>query len=52
MDVALPVPISRHFYREYSKVNPNVIYIEFPRTGHTATSKFIFVQHRDFNDKI
>lgn len=38
MDQALPVPISRHFYKEYSKVNSKLIYVELPRTGHTATS--------------
>lgn len=40
MDNAIPVPLSRHFYVEYSKVNPNVMYLELPRSGHTATSKF------------
>ena len=38
MDQALPVPVARHFYKHYSKVNNKLIYIELPRTGHTATS--------------
>ncbi|CAF1001113.1 unnamed protein product [Rotaria sordida] len=37
MDQALPVPLARHFYKQYSLLNPNVIYVELPRTGHTAT---------------
>jgi hypothetical protein len=39
MDQALPLPIVRHFYKEYSLINSNVTYIELPRTGHTATGK-------------
>jgi hypothetical protein len=39
MDQALPVPISRHFSKQYSLVNSNFTYIEMPRTGHTATGK-------------
>lgn len=38
MDQALPVSVARHFYKHYSKVNKKLIYIELPRTGHTATS--------------
>ena len=39
MDQALPLPIARHFYKEYSLINSNLIYIELPRTGHTPTSR-------------
>ena len=39
MDQALPVPIPRHFVKQYGLVNSNLTYIEMPRTGHTATSK-------------
>lgn len=35
LDQALPLPISRHFVKEYSRVNSNITYIEMPRTGHT-----------------
>ncbi|UJR34715.1 hypothetical protein I4U23_027492 [Adineta vaga] len=35
MDQFLPVPISRHFVKEYSLINSNLTYIELPRTGHT-----------------
>ncbi|CAF4612325.1 unnamed protein product [Rotaria sp. Silwood1] len=37
MEQVLPVPLSRHFYKQYSVLNPDVIYVELPRTGHTAT---------------
>ncbi|CAF4440160.1 unnamed protein product, partial [Adineta steineri] len=36
MDQALPLSIPRHFSKQYSMINPNFIYIEMPRTGHTA----------------
>lgn len=36
MDQSLPVPIARHFYHEYRQVNPQLVYVELPRTGHTA----------------
>jgi hypothetical protein len=36
MDSALPLPIARHFYKQYSVFNSNVTLIEMPRTGHTA----------------
>lgn len=39
MDQALPLPIARHFYKEYSLINSNLTYIELPRTGHTPTSR-------------
>lgn len=39
MDQALPLPIARHFYSEYSLINSNLTYIELPRTGHTPTSR-------------
>ncbi|CAF3265919.1 unnamed protein product [Rotaria sp. Silwood2] len=38
MDSSLPVPIARHFAKQYSLINSNFTYIEMPRTGHTATS--------------
>ncbi|CAF3760650.1 unnamed protein product [Rotaria socialis] len=38
MDQALPVPIARHFSKQYSLINSNFTYIEMPRTGHTATN--------------
>jgi len=38
MDQALPLPIPRHFARQYSKVNSRFTYIELPRTGHTPLS--------------
>ncbi|CAF2501982.1 unnamed protein product [Rotaria sp. Silwood2] len=37
MDQVLPPPLARHFYKQYSVLNPDVIYVELPRTGHTAT---------------
>ncbi len=40
MDQALPLPITRHFSKQYSLVNSNFTYIEMPRTGHTPLSKF------------
>ncbi len=42
MDLVLPVPISRHFSKQYSLVNSNFTYIEMPRTGHTTIGKFSF----------
>lgn len=36
MDPSLPLPIARHFAKKYSALNSNLIYIELPRTGHTA----------------
>ncbi|CAF4070708.1 unnamed protein product [Adineta steineri] len=36
MDQALPLSIPRNFFKQYSMINPNFIYIEMPRTGHTA----------------
>jgi hypothetical protein len=36
LDQALPLPAPRHFAKEYSALNRNLIYIELPRTGHTA----------------
>ena len=46
MDQALPLPIARHFYREYSLINSNLMYIELPRTGHTPTSReFLFEKY-------
>jgi hypothetical protein len=36
MDPSLPLPIARHFYKQYSAFNSNVTLIELPRTGHTA----------------
>ena len=42
MDQALPLPIARHFSKEYSLINSNFNYIELPRTGHTATGKSFF----------
>ncbi|CAF4611751.1 unnamed protein product [Rotaria sp. Silwood1] len=38
MDSALPIPIARHFVKQYSLINSNLTYIEMPRTGHTATN--------------
>lgn len=43
MDQALPLPIARHFAKAYSLINSNFTYIEMPRTGHTATSKFFYI---------
>ncbi|CAF1465585.1 unnamed protein product [Rotaria sp. Silwood1] len=34
MDSALPVPIARHFFKQYSLINSNLTYIEMPRTEH------------------
>ncbi|CAF1260448.1 unnamed protein product [Rotaria sordida] len=38
MDSALPIPIARHFYKQYSLINSNITYIEMARTGHTPTT--------------
>ena len=38
MDQALPLPVARHFVKQYSMINSNLTYIEMPRTGHTPLS--------------